>query len=232
MKKLEDYIYYQEKDPDITVLHGDAEDILPLLPKVSLIVTDPPYGIGEHGGKNRYGPQSVSKGFKQKTYQNKGWDKERLPKSYFDLMFEKSEDQVIFGMNYYTDYLPPTKCVLVWHKKGNDKSSFADCELAWASFDISTKYFNFPWVGFGYINNSKGQKKVHPTQKPIQLMEWILRFKDGAVCDPLGGGGTTAVACKINNRPAFSIDISEEYCEVTKNRLIATSKYLLSPTIH
>ncbi|SEI39667.1 site-specific DNA-methyltransferase (adenine-specific) [Dyadobacter sp. SG02] len=140
-----------------------------------LAIVDPPYGLGEHGGKKREGGQSKMKGLRSRNYENKGWDARPPDKDYFEELFRVSKHQIIWGGNYFIDHLTPTPCFIVWDKKGTDKSDFADCELAWTSFSSSVRKFKYDWIGFGYLNNSRGEVKIHPTQKPTALYEWILR---------------------------------------------------------
>lgn len=99
--------------------------------KADWLITDPPYGIGEDGKKNHSRGVATA----ARRYTPKSWDKQRLGKDYFDLMFQCSKNQIIFGGNYYTDYLPPTANWLIWDKRTDDKfrNDFADCEMAWCS---------------------------------------------------------------------------------------------------
>lgn len=207
------------------IIQGDCLEVMRTFPDKSfdLVLTDPPYGIGEHGGKKRYGPQSKEKGFKtHKHYDDLGWDSIPLTKEYFAEIFRVSKDQIIFGMNYYTYFLPPTKCFVVWHKKGTDKSSFADCELIWTSFQSAARLFKYDWVGFGYINNPDKERKEHPTQKPLKLMEYLVnRFsKEGdTILDPFVGSGTTCLAAKNLKRNYVGIELNPAYVEVAQKRL-------------
>ncbi len=189
---------------------------------VDLVLTDPPYGIGEHGGnKNRYGMASKIKGFKApKNYPKSNWDSKIPSKEYFDQIFRVSKNQVIFGMNYFS--LPSTSCFVFWHKKGTNKTSFADGELIYTSFKSSAKYFKYDWIGFGYLNNPDKEKKQHPTQKPQALMRYLLNqfSKEGdIILDPFAGSGSTCVASKELKRNFIGIEISPEYCRIAEDRL-------------
>lgn len=205
------------------VFHKDCLDVLKSLPdkSIDLVMTDPPYGIKEHGGKYRFGPQSVTKGFKSnKSYSKKEWDSQPMSQEYIDEVFRVSKNQVIFGMNYYQ--FPPTKGFVVWHKKGNDRSSFAACELIWTSFNQASKYFKYDWVGFGYINNPDKEKKQHPTQKPLALMKYLVESfsQEGqTILDPFAGAGTTLVAAKELGRNFIGIEKDEEYVRICLARL-------------
>lgn len=142
--------YYQ--DSHCIIYHGNCLDILPHLEPVDLVLTDPPYGIGEHGGKCRTrGNPGYSK------HKNMGWDKHRPPQTAFDLMLTAGEVSVIWGGNYFADMLPATMGWLYWRKlMGGD---FSDGELAWTSRNRALKEFTIC---------PKGMDKKHPCQKPIK----------------------------------------------------------------
>lgn len=164
----------------------------------NLAITDPPYGIGEHGGKNRSSPESAKRGIAQKVYVNKGWDNETPKSEYFAEIQRVSKNQIIWGGNYFIDYLKSTSCMLVWDKKSSDGSDFADCELAWTSFKTAVRKFKYDWVGFGYLNNPHGERKEHPTQKPVALYSWLLKnyAKQGdKILDTHLGSMSIAIAC-------------------------------------
>ena len=172
-----------------------------------LAVVDPPYGIGMDGGN------VGSKGFN--NFEKKNWDKEIPNQSYFDELFLKSQNQIIFGGNYFG--LPPTRCFLVWDKgEGFYNRTYAECELAWTSFNLNT-------VKIKHNPLSKGdyKGKIHPTQKPIALYRWILKnyAKAGdTILDTHGGSMSSAIACHMEG---FELDICEldkEYFDAAVNR--------------
>lgn len=165
---------------------GDSLDILKQLPDkcIDLILTDPPYGISCDGG-------SYGLGVKPKETTKKGWDSKIPEKVYFDEMFRVSKNQIIFGGNYFTEYLKPTKAWIVWDKIGDLKlqNNFSQCELIWTSLKSVTKKITF--IQQGFINDDKTENKFrfHPTQKPLKLFEMILR---DYTIKPCGGGGTNS----------------------------------------
>lgn len=167
--------------------------------KADWIITDPPYGISVNNNMGR------RKGDLKSNYKKAYWDKERLPKSYFDLMLEIAEKHIIFGGNYYTDYLPPSKSWIVWDKKMSEDLTFSQVELAWTNADCMSKIVRcFP-------NGS--EKRIHPTQKPLPVIEWILNkyTKEGdLICDPFMGSGTTAVACHKLKRRFIGFELDED----------------------
>jgi len=190
--------------------HGDCLEIMPELESVDLILTDPPYGINI----NKSNRLSISRGLGNETWDNKPASMESLK-----LILSKSNNQVIWGGNYFN--LPPTKCFLIWDKL-NDGRDFADCEFAWTSFNTVARIFR-----------KRPQKmdggKVHPTQKPIYLFTWILdnySIKGETICDPYIGSGTTAIACEKLNRRWLGIEMSEKYCEITAKRVENETKQL------
>jgi len=198
---------------------GDAYDLLKELPSksIDLILTDPPYGI-------KVSAKSVSLRGKAKITQHKdfNWDQNRLEKKYFDEMLRVSKNQIIFGGNYYTDYLYPTSCWIVWHKDNGD-SNFSDCDLAWGSFKTSIRYFKHRWHGMLQEDMSHKEEKLYPTQKPLKLFEWILKKysnENDLICDPFLGSGTTLRACMNTNRNCIGFEINPDCEKIYKERLM------------
>lgn len=181
------------------------------------LITDPPYGIGEDGKKNH----SRGKLAKAKEYSIKDWDKERISKEYFDLMRKVSKNQIIFGGNYYTDYLPPSSCWIVWDKLNGD-NDFADCEMAWCSLNKSVRKFEYRWAGMLQGDMKNKEIRIHPTQKPLPLLIWILNTytKEGdLILDPFMGSFTTAVACHKTSRQFIGAELDKEYFDKGYERL-------------
>jgi site-specific DNA-methyltransferase (adenine-specific) len=184
---------------------------------IDMVLTDPPYGIGEARGKNK----SRGKLATAKDYGVSNWDDEIPSEEYFKEIIRISKNQVIFGGNYFIEHLSNSPCWIVWDKD-NGNSDFADCELAWTSFKTAVRKFKWKWQGMLQEDMKNKDVRVHPTQKPIELMRWILEnySKEGdIVLDPFLGSGTTARACKDLNRDYIGIEISPEYCEIARKRL-------------
>lgn len=198
-----------EKIGDATLYCGDCLKILPTLGKVDAVVTDPPYGIKEAAGKNK----SRTKLAVAKDYGVETWDDETVDDA-IPLIRGISEQQIIFGGNYYT--LPPTTCWLVWDKE-NGKSDFADCEMAWTNLKSATRLKRYMWCGMIRANGEK--RGDHPTQKPIGVMEWAVDFTAGTVIDPFMGSGTTGVACANLGRKFIGIEINPNYFEIACERI-------------
>jgi DNA modification methylase len=225
MKKLEDYLYYEEKNPDLKIYCGDCLEILPLLPKVDLVVTDPPYGIGYDKQQNKMAKSGrISNGGKWKQYDETDWDKSVPSDEVISLVISKAKDSIIWGGNYFN--LPAKSKWLIWNKV--QRSFMTDGEMAWTTFKGQVSIFDMARTD-AYINS--GMKKEHPTQKPIELIRWSIqqcKYWDKAlsILDPFMGSGTTLVACKELNRNGIGIEISEKYCAIAKQRLKATTKSL------
>jgi DNA modification methylase len=127
-------------------------------------------------------------------------------------MLRISKNQVIFGGNYFSNYLPPSKCFYVWDKKQSEKFSSAMCEFAWCSKTSPAKL---------YRRHAASFEKFHPTTKPVDLMEWVLGwFPDvKSVIDPFMGSGTTGVACVNTGRKFIGIEKDETYFGVAWLRI-------------
>ena len=185
--------------------------------KADWLITDPPYGINytsmTGGGDNAC---------KRREYTKKEWDNQKLTKEYFDLMFQCSKNQIIFGGNYYTDYLPPTKSWIVWNKrKFNMHNDFADCELAWCSTG-QARVFNYEYMGMLQGDMKNKDERFHPTQKPTQLITQLINYytKEGdLIFDPFMGSFTTAVCCHKTGRRYLGAELDKEYFDKGSERL-------------
>ena len=183
------------------IINADCLDILKQLPDkcVDLVLTDPPYGIGNKF-TSEYGLQ-VQKS-KRGSF---SWNDAIPSKEIFDEIKRVSRNQIIFGGNYFTEYLKPTNSWLIWDKVGeyNLKNPFSDCELAWTSFKKPMRKYTIVNMGFISQSEEKG-KRIHPTQKPLKLFQKILSDfskENDLVLDCFSGSGTTAVAChKLKRR--------------------------------
>jgi site-specific DNA-methyltransferase (adenine-specific)/modification methylase len=193
--------------------HGDCMEILPTLPKVDAVVTDPPYGIGEAAGKNKSrGKLAIAKDFG-----NDSWDDKPISDDLIFTVRAAATWCALFGGNYYS--LPPTSCWLVWDKLNGD-SDFADCELAWTNFPKAVRRIRFMWNGM--LRDNGETRGDHPTQKPIGVMEWVINHVPkpcGTVLDPFMGSGTTGVACMNLGRKFIGIEIEERYFQIACERI-------------
>lgn len=194
-----------ERIGDATLYLGDCLEILPTLPKVDAVVTDPPYGIGQDGGAQR------TRGSKRTNGPKLHWDRERPSKAAFDQICCAGDVVVIWGGNYFADYLPASMGWLYWEKRmGGD---FADGELAWTSMHMALRQFSF------YRKNRGGE---HPTQKPVELMRWCIKLCKNApqdILDPFMGSGTTGVACAQMGRTFIGIEREPKYFDIACRRI-------------
>ena len=170
-----------------------------------LAIVDPPYGIGEDGGKAR------TRGSKRVNGDKKGWDNERPNVYYFSELQRVSRNQIIWGGNYFADLLPASRCWLYWQK--NMGGDFSDGELAWTSFDQVLRQ---------YTKRSETFNRIHPTQKPVQLYKWLLTnyANDGdKILDTHLGSGSIAIACWDLKFDLTGYEIDKEYYDNAVERL-------------
>jgi len=200
---------YYDDGNGIVIYHGDCREILPHLPKVDLVLTDPPYGIN-------YKPLRGSNGSKM-------WGKETVVNDNrpFDPAFILGFKNVImWGANHYAAQLPNSGGWLVFDKCPNgsrDGFIYSHCELAWTNVISRVQKFAIEWQGC----DRNGEGFHHPTQKPIPLMAWCIGLASDAntILDPFMGSGTTLRAAKDLGRKCIGIEIEEKYCEIAAKRL-------------
>ena len=183
-----------------------------------LAVVDPPYGIGEDGLKNH----SRGKATKPTLYTDKDWDTDSPPLEYFNELIRVSKNQIIWGANHFISKIPfDSSCWIVWDKQ-NGENDFADCELAWSSFDTAVRQFKFRWAGMLQGNMKNKEIRIHPTQKPIALYSWIYHnyLKDGGkVIDThLGSGSNRIAADKAGNIDFIGFELDKDYYEAQEKR--------------
>ena len=212
------------------IIHNiDCINLLNKLPdkSVDLVITDPPYGIGIN--KMNFVTSGAIKvgGAYRNDYSNHDtkWDELGLSKEQFFQIQRVSKNQIIFGANHFASILPNSRGWIVWDKRCEDKYSndFADCELAWTSFDKPIKCFRYLWSGM--LQSEMGlykEKRYHPTQKPIALGRWLLQnyaLKDNIILDPFAGSGSFLLACKQMGFEYIGCEINLDYCNVIKDRM-------------
>lgn len=191
-----------------TLYLGDCLEILPTLPKVDAVITDPPYGI-DADTKNSKKPDDPN-GWRHYGTPS-GWDKDRRPHEVAALV-AAAKTSIIWGGNYYTDILPPSMGWLVWDK-GQDDFSLADVEFAWWSEWKAARRLRYPRA----LAIKEGG--LHPTQKPIKVMEWCIAKTDGDILDGFMGSGTTGVACMNLGRKFIGIEIEPKYFDIACERI-------------
>lgn len=198
----------------ITLYLGDCREILPGLPKVDLVLTDPPYGIGYVHG--------VDLGASHTKFAGVSVIGDDAP---FDPTWLLGFNNIcLWGANYYADRLPVRDGRwLFWDKRcGVNVNDHSDGEIAWArgAGGAALRVCRHLWDGFNR-DSERGIARDHPTQKPVVVMSWCLSFfpKAKSIIDPYCGSGTTLVACKQRGLKAVGIDIHEPYLEIAAKRL-------------
>jgi len=176
-----------------------------------LAVCDPPYGIGACGRKNhsRGGLAGPT------LYTPKEWDNEKPKEEYFIELFRVSKNQIIWGANHFISRMPYySSCWIIWDKDNGD-NDFADCEMAWTSFDSAVRKFKFRWQGMLQGNMIEKEKRIHPTQKPVALYDWIYSKylpNGGKVLDThLGSGSNRIAADRAGNIDFVGFELDPEY---------------------
>jgi site-specific DNA-methyltransferase (adenine-specific) len=186
-----------------------------------LAIVDPPYGIGmSKGTMSSNNDKNISS---KRNYISKDWDSSIPNEEYFNELFRVSKNQIIWGGNYMIEYLKNTSCFIVWDKKSNDGSNFADAELAWTSFETAVRVFKYDWIGFGYLNNPHKEKKIHPTQKPVALYKWILdkyAKENDKILDTHLGSGSIAIACHDYGFELTACELDKEYYDKAIQRIV------------
>jgi len=183
---------------DATLYMGDCLEILPTLPKVDAVITDPPYGIG------------IANNPVRQMHAKKDWDEATPDVALFNALRALSSVQIIWGGNYFE--LPPSQCFLVWDKVQPQDFSLAMCEMAWCSKKAPAKMHRQSVLSY---------KKEHPTQKPVELMRWCIE-QAGApevVLDPFMGSGTTGVAAVEMGRAFIGIERDPAYFDIACRRI-------------
>ncbi len=201
--------YYD--DGSCVIFHGDCRELLPRLVG-DLICTDPPYGIGyvPAGGSGRL--------YKRNAMPPVFCDNEPFDPSW---LLALTKRLTLFGANHYASRLPDSATWFVWDKRaGSGSNTFADCELVWSNSGGPARLFTHYWNGG--ITASERSAKLHPTQKPVVLMRWLLQrvsAEGETVLDPYMGSGPILRAAKYLGRKAIGIEIEERYCEIAAKRL-------------
>lgn len=191
-----------------------------------LAIVDPPYGIGvmtmnytKSGAVRTHGYAAA----KRRDYRKQSeWDV-KPDKAYFDELFRVAKRKIIWGGNYFSDMLPPSKSFIVWDKRCNDamRNDFADCEYAWADYGVA-RMFRFVWNGMIQGNMKDKEERFHPTQKPVALYEWILNnyAKPGdRILDTHVGSASSLIACHNLGFPFVGFELDPEYFKKASERL-------------
>jgi len=197
-----------------TVYLMDCMELMKQLPENAhgLAVVDPPYGLDLANMNMGIGKSKKASKIENRKWKPKDWDKETPNNEYFTELKRISKNQIIWGGNYFE--LPPCKNYIIWDKKIPEGLSFADCELAWTSFDCAPKMFRYS----AYLDKAS---KFHPTQKPIKLYEWILANyakPNDLILDTHLGSGSSRIAAHKAKLPFVGCEIDAEYFHASIKR--------------
>ena len=193
--------------------------VMPELGRFDAVVTDPPYGIKQAGGFS--GAGGFSKTIQRREYEG-DWDDERPPRLAFEQMLRASACHIIWGGQYFADLLPAMGKWL-WWDKCQTMPTFGDGELAWTTLSGKAPK-KLVYSNNGLMAKEKG--RVHPTQKPVEVMRWCLSLapKADTILDPYMGSGTTGVACVKLGRKFTGIELDPDYFDIACRRVEDTRR--------
>lgn len=181
-----------------------------------LAIVDPPYGIKQGGGNNHTrGNLAIAKDYKDFG------DKKTMPVGYHKELFRITKNQIIWGANHFISKIPfDSSCWIVWDKD-NNTNDFADCELAWTSFNTAVRRLKYRWNGMLQQNMKNKEIRIHPTQKPVALYKWLLTnyAKPGdKLFDSHSGSGSFRIAAYDMGFDLISCELDPDYCRDNENR--------------
>ena len=177
-----------------------------------LAIVDPPYGIGVDGNKEQRWENGT---IKRKAHKLKDWDSAIPTAEYFNELKRVSKNQIIWGGNYFTEYLKPTKAWIFWYK-AQQGLTMSDGELAWTSLKKVTRMYTL------HRTHLWQEKPIHPTQKPVKLYEWLLMnyAKEGdKILDTHLGSGSIAIACHNLGYDLTACELDKDYYEASIKRI-------------
>lgn len=178
-----------------------------------LAIVDPPYGIG--ASKGTWGSSNLGK---VTNYGKKDWDLKRPDEIYFEELRRISKNQIIWGANHFGN-LAPASCWIVWDKVNS--ADFADCELAWTSFNTAVRKFEFRWNGMLQGDMKNKEDRIHPTQKPVALYKWLLKNyanPGNKILDTHLGSGSSRIAAHEMGFDFTGYEIDKDYFEAQEKR--------------
>jgi site-specific DNA-methyltransferase (adenine-specific) len=214
----------------ITITNEDNMELMARYPDnyFDLAIVDPPYGIGAGkrvGTTYKEGVLKNKKGFgNKKLYSAKKWDNEVPTAKYWNELFRVSKNQIVWGGNYFTQYLPESRGWVYWDKKiiNHQIDNYSDGELAWTSFDCVLRKFTYDWIGLGYCNSTEKGTRIHSTQKPIKLYKWLLdkyAKPTDKILDTHLGSGSIAIACHDYGFELTACELDKEYYDKAIQRI-------------
>ena len=206
----------------VELLNIDCMEYMRGLPDkyFDLACVDPPYGINAantFGGEER---KSGNGAANKTAFKKKDWDLNVPDKSYFDELLRVSKNQIIWGANYMSNFLPPSMGWIVWDKD-NGTTKFSDGELAFTSFDRALRIWSYTWNGMIQGDMKNKELRIHPTQKPVKLYEWLLQnyAKQGdRILDTHLGSGSSAIAAHYGGFDFVGCELDTDYYNAAKKR--------------
>jgi site-specific DNA-methyltransferase (adenine-specific) len=207
-------------EPTINLYQIDCNKFMANVPDkyYELAIVDPIYGVLE----TAYREANRSNLAKTTKYHSSIWSQEKTKPEYFVELQRISKNQIIWGGNYFSSTLPDSRCWIVWDKLNS--GDFADCELAYTSFDKSVRKFSFMWNGMIQGDMKNKEQRIHPTQKPIALYKWLLTNyakKGDKILDTHGGSMSIAIACYDLGFDLDLCELDKDYFEAGKARFEA-----------
>ena len=211
------------------MINLSCEDCMDLMARYpdkhfNLAIVDPPYGIGKEWEK-RHWRRNKGHGFLKTTYHNN----QTPPKVYFDELFRVSDEQIIFGYNYFTEFLGSTNYLIIWDKLSSDNEAvlYSKAEIAYTSIHIPLFIIKTPWDGWR-MGKETGNSKIHPHQKPVELYTKILQkyAKPGwSILDTHMGSGSSVIACHKLGLDVTACEIDPHYFNAAKKRIEAETRH-------
>jgi site-specific DNA-methyltransferase (adenine-specific) len=186
-----------------------------------LAIVDPPYGIGMDNSKKRTKPDrpnSYTSAYKDERYHISKWDIEIPTKQYFKELFRVSKNQIIWGANYMSEFMPNGFGWIYWNKNNGDNNNFSDGEFAFSSKGVQSRHFKVS----AFDNLRGGKDRIHPTQKPVKLYEWLLMNyakENDKILDTHLGSGSIAIACNNLKFDLTACELDKDYFEASLKRL-------------
>ena len=190
-----------------------------------LAIVDPVYGGVTQGGymTHNHGQRIGTGKANQKGYHAGLWNQGKTGSEYFAELLRVSRNQIVWGGQYFTDDLPESQCWIVWDKLHPDGIGFADCELAWTSFDEAARVFRFRWNGMIQQDMKNKEERIHPTQKPVALYKWLLQkyAKPGMrILDTHLGSGSSRIAAYDLGFDFVGYEIDKRYFDDQEKRFM------------
>jgi len=213
------YVRKEELAEGIVLIQGDCLEVLPTLGRFDAVVTDPPYGIG--ADKNlRANKQHGAAAAPSRDYGVGNWDAAPPDAVAINLVVAAARHSILWGGNYFQ--VPPASGWLVWDKE-NGTNGYADCELAWTNIPQAVRRLKWRWAGMLQQDMRNKEDRVHPTQKPAEVMRFSIQQVPDAhtILDPFMGSGTTGVAAVKLGRRFTGIEIDPGYFDIACRRIAA-----------